>query len=117
MEATELKQIRSQHPLRKVLAELGLRPTDLSTASGVNIASISKSLNGSSPMPSKLRNYLSEQGVDLFILDSDIEAWRESFRHDFTKNAKRVSIKGMFASGGPIPKEAIDEVIAEWNKE
>ena len=117
MEATELKQVRNEHPLRRTLDELGMQPVDLATALGVSIQAVSKVLNGYSGMPKSMNEFFSAQGVDVDTLQEEIEAWREAFKKRLTKKSERVSIRGIFSGGGPIPKEEIDEVISEWNRE
>jgi len=45
---------------------------------------------------------------------NDVENWLKSMER---QNKSRFSIQGMAKGGEPIPKEAIDEVIKEWEKE
>ena len=50
---------------------------------------------------------------------SDMAQWLEHGDQDDNskppETKKRFSLRGRFKGGDPIPKEAIDEVIKEWN--
>jgi len=48
--------------------------------------------------------------------DSFQEFVRRSVKGTKADKPQAVSLEGMFKGGGPIPAEAIDEVIAEWDK-
>ena len=118
MGITQIQKTRNEHPLRKKLSELRVQPVDLATILGVTIQSVSKCINGYSPITKKIRDWLKEQGIDLYELDAEIEHWREEFKNTLTTKEKsqRTTIRGMFSGGSPIPKEKIDEAKKQWIK-
>jgi len=64
---------------------------------------------------------ISESAVDEFIQrnyrESTIKADKKEAWDDEEKPKKeRFSLQGIFKGGEPIPEEAIDEAIKEWNK-
>lgn len=118
MGVTQFQKIQYEHPLRKKLHELRIQPVELATILGVTIQSVSKCINGYSPITKKIRNWLKEQGVDLAKLDDDIESWREEFKRTVVAKNKlsRNSVKGIFSGGGPIPQSEFEEAKKQWIK-
>ena len=56
-------------------------------------------------------------GKSIRIADEDIDTYMKKNKTKKKLSESEFSLEGMFTEGEPIPKEAVDEVIAEWERE